>query len=307
MLNQSLDCCNKRSNTLAMDKLRSMEIFVRIVDRGSLTAAADALGMSLPSVVRALAALERAVGVRLVNRTTRRSSLSDEGREYYERCKRVLADVEEADAALSARRIAPRGRLRITAPVMYGRLHVAPVVNAFLARYPEVEVELLLFDRVVDLVEEGIDAAIRIGQLPESTLVAKRIGETRRVVCASPAYLKRAGPPKSPADLAGARCVVFSGLASGNEWQFAGTPPARITVNPLLRTNQFDVAIDACLAGLGCGQFLCYQVDALVKANRLKRVLREFEPSPLPISIVYPHARLLSSNVRAFIDLCGDA
>jgi DNA-binding transcriptional LysR family regulator len=290
-----------------MDKLRSMEIFVRIVDRGSLTAAADALGMSLPSVVRALAALERAVGVRLMNRTTRRSSLSDEGREYYECCKRVLADVEEADAALSARRVAPRGRLRITAPVMYGRLHVAPVVNAFLARYPAVEVELLLFDRVVDLVEEGIDAAIRIGYLPESTLVARRIGETRRVVCASPAYLKRAGLPKSPADLDGARCVVFSGLASGNEWQFAGKPPARVTVNPLLRTNQFDVAIEACLAGLGCGQFLCYQVDALIKAKRLKRVLSEFEPPPLPISIVYPHARLLSSNVRVFIDLFGKA
>jgi DNA-binding transcriptional LysR family regulator len=282
-----------------------MEIFVRIVDGGSLTAAAEALGMSVPSVVRALAALEHAVGVRLMHRTTRRQSLSDEGREYYERCKSVLAEVEEADASLSARRVAPRGRLRITAPVMYGRLHVAPVVNAFLARYPDVEVELLLLDRVIDLVEEGVDAAIRIGHLRESTLVAKRIGETRRVFCASPAYLKRAGALKSPADFAQARSIVFTGLAPSNEWLFGGEPPLRIIVKPLLRTNQFDAAIDACLGGLGCAQFLCYQVDALVKAGKLKRVLPHCEPPPLPISIVYPHARLLSSNVRAFIDLFG--
>jgi DNA-binding transcriptional LysR family regulator len=290
-----------------MDKLRSMEIFVRIVEKGSLTAAANALGMSAPSVVRALAALERAVGVRLMNRTTRRSSLSDEGREYYERCKRVLADVEEADAALSARRLQPRGRLRITAPVTYGRLHIAPAVNIFLARYSEVEVDLLLLDRVIDLVEEGVDAAVRIGHLPASTLVAKRIGETRRVVCAAPSYLKRVGMPKSPHDLGAARCVVFTGLAQTNEWQFSGKPHERVLVRPILRTNQFDAAIDACLHGLGCGQFLCYQVDALVKAGRLKRVLQDFESPPMPVSIVYPHARLLSSNVRAFIDVLDKA
>lgn len=284
-----------------------MEIFVRIVEKGSLTAAADALGMSAPSVVRALAALERGVGVRLMNRTTRRSSLSDEGREYYERCKRVLADVEEADAALTARRVEPRGRLRITAPVMYGRMHIAPAINDFLARHSGIEVELLLIDRVIDLVEEGVDAAIRIGHLPESTLVAKHIGETRRVVCASPAYLKRNGVPKSPGDFAAARCVVFTGLSPTNEWLFAGKPGTRVTVRPLLRTNQFDAAIDACLRGLGCGQFLCYQVDAQIRKGRLRRLLEAYEPPPLPISIVYPHARLLSSNVRAFINLFGNA
>jgi DNA-binding transcriptional LysR family regulator len=285
-----------------MDKLRAMEVFARVVERGSLTAAAAVLDMSPPAVVRALAALEHSLGARLLHRTTRRQSLSDEGRVYYERCKRVLAEVEEADAVLSARRTAPRGRLRITAPVMYGRLHVAPRINAFLARFPEVEVELLLLDRVIDLVEEGVDAAVRIGQLADSTLVARRIGETRRVVCASPSYLKRAGMPKAPADLAGAGGIVFSGLASGNEWIFAGRPPLRVAVKPRLRTNQFDAAIDACLAGLGCGQFLCYQVDALVAAERLKRVLTEYEPPPLPISLVYPNARLLSANLRALIE-----
>jgi DNA-binding transcriptional LysR family regulator len=286
-----------------MDKLRAIEVFVQVVEAGSLTAAAEALGLSAPSVVRSLAALERDVGVRLINRTTRRSSLSDEGREYYQRCKRVLAEMEAADAMLSARRIEPKGLLRLTAPVMYGRMHVAPVVADFVAKYPEVEVELLLFDRIVDLVEEGIDAAVRIGHLAESTLVARRIGETCRVVCAAPAYLKRAGTPKAPADLAGHRCVVFTGISAANEFVFGDTPVERVPIHAVVRTNQFDVAADGCLRGLGCSQFLSYQVDALFAAGKLQRILARFEPPPLPIHIVYPHARLLSANVRAFVDL----
>jgi DNA-binding transcriptional LysR family regulator len=280
-----------------------MQVFVRIVESGSLTAAADALGVSVPSVVRSLAALERAVGVRLLNRTTRRSSLSDEGREYYERCRRVLSEVEAADAALSARQVEPKGRLRLTAPVMYGRLRVAPIVTEFVAKYPGVEVELLLLDRVVDLVEEGIDAAIRISSLPESSLVALRIGETRRVLCAAPAYLRKAGVPKTPAELAGHRCILFTGLTSSNEWSFAGEPPTHVPIRPVLRTNQFDVAINAVLEGLGCGQFLCYQVEVPTQKMKLTRILERFEPLPVPIQIVYPHARLLSPNVRAFVDM----
>ncbi len=273
-----------------MDKLRAMQTFVRIVERGSLTAAADTLDASLPSVVRTLAALEAQLDVRLLNRTTRRIALTDEGREYYERCNRVLAEVEEAEAALSARRAAPKGRLRVTAPVMFGRLHVAPVATEFVARHAAVQLELVLLDRVVDLLEEGIDAAVRIGQLPDSSLVAIPVGQTRRVVCASPAYLKRAGTPRSPAELARHRCVSFTGLA----------PPQGSS--PVLASNQIDVALDACLAGVGIGQFLCYQVQALLDAGRLKRVLGEFEPAALPIHVIYPHARLLSANVRAFVD-----
>jgi DNA-binding transcriptional LysR family regulator len=286
-----------------MDRLRAMQVFVRIVESGSLTAAAEALGVSVPSVVRSLAALERAVGVRLLNRTTRRSSLSDEGREYYESCRRVLSEVEAADAALSARRVEPKGRLRLTAPVMYGRLCVAPVVVEFATRYPGVEVELVLLDRVVDLVEEGMDAAIRISRLPESSLVAVRVGETRRVLCAAPAYLRSAGTPETPADLAHHRCILFTGLTSSNEWSFAGEPPTRVLIRAMLRTNQFDVAIGAVLQGLGCGQFLCYQVRALMEKGEVTRILGEFEPPPVPIQIVYPHARLLSPNVRAFVDI----
>jgi DNA-binding transcriptional LysR family regulator len=285
-----------------MDRLRAMAVFVRIVDEGSLSAAAEALGMSAPSVVRTLAALERTLGVRLMNRTTRRSSLTDEGREYYERCKRVLAEVDAAEASLSARRTEPKGRLRVTAPITYGRLRIAPLVAEFMAKHTGMEIELLLLDRVVDLVEEGIDIALRIAHLPDSTLVAVPVGETRRVVCAAPGYLKRAGTPKSPADLAGHRCIVFSGLASGNTWSFAGKRPLQVTVRPVLRTNHFDAAVDACLRGLGCAQFLCYQVDALMATGRLKRLLADFEPAPLPIHLVYPHGRHVSANVRALID-----
>jgi DNA-binding transcriptional LysR family regulator len=287
----------------AMDKLRAIEVFVRIVETGSLTAAATVLGLSAPSVVRSLAALERELSVRLINRTTRRSSLTDEGREYYARCKRVLAELEEADAMLSARRVEPSGRLRLTAPVMYGRMHIAPLVNDFLARFPAVEVELLLLDRVVDLVEEGIDAAVRIGHLAESTLVARRVDATCRVVCASAAYLKRAGVPATPADLSEHRCIMFTGLSASNEWLFAGNPVEGVPIRARLQSNQFDVVVDACMRGLGCAQFLSYQVEGLIAARKLRRILGAFEPEPMPVQIVYPHARLLSPNVRAFVDL----
>jgi DNA-binding transcriptional LysR family regulator len=169
-----------------MDKLRAMTTFVRIVETGSLTAAAERLGTSPTSVVRSLSALERALGVRLLNRTTRRMALTDEGRDYFERCRRLLSEVEDAENALLARQVTPAGRLVITAPVMFGRLHVAPLVIDFLAAFPDVRVELLLVDRIVDLIDEGIDLAIRIGTLPESSLVAIPLGSTRRIVCASP-------------------------------------------------------------------------------------------------------------------------
>lgn len=283
-----------------MDKLRAMATFVRIVDRGSLTAAANDLGVSLPSVVRTLAALESALGVRLLNRTTRRLSMTDEGREYAARCRRVLAEVDEAEAALSARRAKPRGRLHLTAPVLFGRMHVAPLVTAFALRHPGLQVDVTLLDRPVDLVEEGIDLALRIGVLRDSSLVAVPLGETRRVVCASPAYLRRHGTPRTIADLAKHRCVTFSGIAAHGEWTFAAD--TRAAVGSALTTNQVDVAIDACVAGLGPTQLLSYQVQRLLDDGRLRRLLVDHEPAPAPIHVVYPSARLLSTNVRAFLD-----
>jgi DNA-binding transcriptional LysR family regulator len=286
-----------------MDKLRAMQAFVHIVDGGSLTKAAETLGASLPSMVRTLAALEAELDARLLNRTTRRIALTDEGREYYERCKRVLAEVDEAEAAISARRTTPKGRLRVTSSVMFGRLHVTSAVIAFVAKHPAVQAELVLLDRVVDLVEEGLDVGVRIGRLPDSTLVAVPVGQVRRVVCASPAYLKRAGMPKALEEIRRHSTVGFTGLSPSHEWSFgAGANAKRLAVSPAFVSNQIDAALDACANGLGLGQFLSYQVQALLIDGRLKRVLRDYEPPPVPVQVVYPGSRLIASNVRAFVD-----
>lgn len=286
-----------------MDKLRAMTAFVAIADRGSLTAAADALGTSLPSVVRTLAALERELGARLLTRTTRRIALTEEGRDYLERARRVLAQVEEAEAALSARQVTPQGRIALTSSVMFGRLHVAPLLAEFLGAYPKVRAELLLLDRVVNLLEEGMDLGVRIGHLADSSLVAIPVGETRRVICASPDYLRRAGTPAAPEDLASRACIRFTGLSAGNEWEFRFPgKPKRIAVDGPLVTNQVDAALDAVVNGLGCGMFLCYQARGAVAEGRLRFLLRDHEPPPLPIHIVYPQGRLMSSRVRALVD-----
>lgn len=285
-----------------MDKLRAMAAFVQIVEKGSLTAAADALGTSPPSTVRTLAALERSLGARLLNRTTRRIALTDEGRAYYDRARRILGDVADAEAAVSMKQGRPRGRLAIGSSVLFGRLHLAPLVSEFVARHPEVKVELLMLDRVVNLVEEGLDASVRIGALADSSLVAIGIGRTRRVVCASLAFLKRHGTVRTPADLARHPCIRFTGLASG-DWEFrAGGKPVKVRVEGPVATNQIDAAIDACAQGLGYGMFFCYQVSAHVRAGRLRYVLEAHEPEPVPVSLVYPQARLVSARLRAFID-----
>ena len=286
-----------------MDKLRAMQSFARIVERGSLTAAGESLRVSLPSMVRSLAALEAGLGVRLINRTTRRMALTNEGREYYDCCKRVLAEVEQAESALTARQGTPRGRLRVTASVMLGLMHVAPVLNAFAARHPAINAELVLLDQPLDLVAEGIDLAVRVGRLPDSALVAIPLGVARRMLCASPAYLKRAGTPRSPEELAAHRCVASSGPARAYQWQLgAGKQAKPVKVRPTFTSNQIAAAIDAAVSGLGIGQFLDYQVQALLASGRLKRVLVDFEPPAQPVNLVHPHARLPSPNVRAFID-----
>lgn len=286
-----------------MDKFKAMTTFVRIVEAGSLSAAAERLGTSLTSVVRTLAALEQGLGVRLLNRTTRRIAITEEGREYFERCRRLLADVDEAESMLTDRRLKPSGRLALTAPVMFGRLHVAPIVTDFLAAYPEVRAEMLLLDRVIDLLEEGIDLAIRIGPLPESSLVAIPLGSTRRVLCASPGYLARMGTPQHPKEFARHRIIRFTGLGEGTEWTFTRHGETlRVPVTETFATNQVDVALDACLKGIGCGRFLAYQAHDLEAGGQLVRILREWESEAVMVNLVYPHSRLLSSRIRAFVD-----
>lgn len=284
-----------------MDKLYAIEAFIKIVDAGSITAAADALEVSQPAMVRTLAALERELGVRLLNRTTRRMSLTDEGRDYYERSRHIMAAVEEAQQSLSARSATPRGHLRIASSVPFGRQFVAPAAAAFLAAHPQVTIELLLLDRIVDLVEEGIDLAVRLARLPDSTLVAHAIGETRRVVVASPALVKSSGRPRQPADLRSRPCVTFTGVASPGHWTLReGRKRVQVPVKSALITNQIDAAVQACVQGTGYAQFFDYHVLAEIKAGRLTRVLEKFEDDAIPVNIVYPSARLRSPNVRSF-------
>lgn len=289
----------------AMDKLQAMTTFVRIVEKGSLTAAAEALETSLPSVVRTLAALERDVGVRLLNRTTRRMHLTDEGVQYLEQCRTVLQSVLELDEMFSSRQAQPQGRLAVTASVLFGRRYIAPILGDFVGRYPAVNGELLLVDRVVNLVEEGMDVGMRIGHLGDSSLVAIPVGKVRRVVCASPQYLRRFGTPRSPEDVRKHRCVRFSAIAPGQDWDFyIGRKKMAVPIASAFSSNQVDAAMDMCLAGLGLGMFLSYQVAPHVATKNLRCVLTGYEPEPLPVNIIYPHSRLQSSRVRVFVDEC---
>ena len=290
-----------------MDKLRAMATFVRIVDGGSLTAAAATLELSSPAVVRQLASLERALDVRLLNRTTRRIALTDEGRDYYARCKRILAEVEEAEAAAGSRRGAIRGELRITASVLFGRMHVAPLAAEFARLHRDVSMDLFLVDRVVNLLDEELDVGVRIGDLPDSSLVAVTVGAVRRVVCASPQYLRRAGTPRTPAELRMHACLRFGGLGASNDWTFRdGASRIVVPVKGPLSGNQADTMIEACADGLGIGMFLSYQVAPLVSTGRLALLLDDYLPPPVPVSIVYPHARFLPTRSRLFIDWLRD-
>lgn len=284
-----------------MDKLKAMYTFAAIAEHGSLTAAARELGGSLPAVVRSLAALERELGVRLFNRTTRRIALTEDGRQYLERCRQVLAAIDDAERSLRGDAKTPSGRLTVTAPVLFGQLHVAPAINRFLRRHPKVQVNAVLLDRVVDLLDEGIDVGIRIGALADSSLVARPIGSVRRVLVASPAYLRKHGVPRHPRELADANCLRVTGNA--RRWRFhenGAAFPVRVRGN--LRFNQVQPLVDACAAGLGFGMFMSYQVAALIERGALRVVLESFEPPRQPIHVVYPQARLLPARVRLFID-----
>ncbi len=286
-----------------MDKLLAMRSFVAIVDRGSLTAAATDLHRSLPTMVRTLAALEESLGTRLLRRTTRRMSLTAEGRVYLERCRSILGDIEEAEASVTRDQVEPRGQVRMTAPVLFGQMHVAPALSEFLNRFGEVQIELLLLDRVVNLVEEGIDLAIRIGHLADSTMVAVPVSQVRRVVCASPALLRTLGIPAHPREMSEHPCVRFRGINPGDSWSFqdAGREIS-VKIRGNFTCNQAAAAAQACAEGLGFGMFLSYQVEPLVRAKRLEIVLADFELPSLPVSLVYPEARLVSTRLRVLLD-----
>jgi DNA-binding transcriptional LysR family regulator len=289
-------------NHPAVDKLRAMRTFVAIADAGSLTAAARVQGSSLPAVVRLLAALEGELGARLFHRSTRRIALTDAGRRYLERCREVEVLIGEAEAELHAEQTEPQGRLSVTAPVLFGTRHVTNGVTAFVQRYPAVHVEVQLLDRVVNLLEEGINVGVRIGELEDSSLIARSVGAMRRVTVAAPGYLARQGVPGHPRELTGHNCIRFSGAGS-SVWAFSdGGKTLKVPVRGNLDVNQTLAAAGACIAGLGVGSFFAYQVAAEVASGALQVLLAAFETPPRPIHVVYPEARLLPARNRVFIE-----
>jgi DNA-binding transcriptional LysR family regulator len=258
--------------------------------------------MPLATVSRKVNELEAHLKTRLVRRTTRQLALTGAGASYVAACRRILEEVGEAERAATGEYATAKGTLALTAPVVFGRLHVLPVVNAFLAQYPEIDVRLVLADRVVNLMEEHVDAAVRIGALPDSALVAVGVGAIRRVVCASPAYLAAHGVPATPRDLAGHRCVTFEGV-EGRTWTFrAGKGEVVQPVHARLAVNAAEAAIDAALQGVGLTRVLSYQVAQAVREQRLAVVLEAFEPPPWPVSLVHGGQAPLPLKLRAFLD-----
>ena len=286
-----------------MDRLDDMAAFVKVVDCKSFTLAADRLGISKSVVSRRMSELENRLGVRLLNRTTRRLGLTEVGQAFYERCVRILADVEEAEHAASKLHGAPRGTLRINAPLSFGLLHLTPAITGFLERYPELQIDMDLNDRYVDLIEEGFDVAIRIGRLRDSSLIARRLAPARRAVVASPAYLRRHGRPASPEDLTAHNCLVYTNVPLAEQWQFRIDGEIRsVRVGGTLRVNNGEILRDAVVAGLGLAILPTFICGADIAAGRLDVMLQDCTVSHSAVHVVYPHSRHLSPKVRAFVD-----
>lgn len=289
-----------------MDRFRSLEVFVAVAEAGAFARAATALNMSPPAVTRAIAALEDRLGVRLLNRTTRRLSLTEAGRRLLENGRRVLGDLEATEREAAGEAATPSGHLTISASLTFGRLALTPLLLGFLRAEPKVTASLRLQDRVVDLVEEGIDLAVRIGQLPDSTLIARRFGEVRRLLVASPSYLARHGRPERPADLKRHRIVGFGGLGASREWRhIENGRPASVALQPVLDVNDAVAALAAAEAGDGISFATSYMAAGPIAAGRLVALLEEFTPPPVPAQIVYPQSRLVAPKVRAFVEFAA--
>jgi DNA-binding transcriptional LysR family regulator len=283
-----------------MDRLESMSVFVAVVAAGSFSAASRQLRMPLPTVSRKVAEIESHLKAKLLVRSTRKLVLTEAGRSYVEDCKRILEAVTEAERGASGQYNAPQGELTVTAPIVFGRLHVVPVVSDFLRAYARVDVRLLLADRALNLVEDRVDLAVRIGPLPDSRLVASKVGQIRRLVCASPAYLIERGTPRTPQELPRHDCVTFAGLTDADSWAFRDHETAR--VHSRLTASTAEAAIDAAVAGTGLTCALSYQIADAVKSGQLVVVLRKFEPPPLPVSLIYVRESRITAKLRAFID-----
>jgi len=283
-----------------------MTVAVTVQELGSLSAAARRLRMPLPTVSRKVSDLEAHLNARLFNRSTRRLTLTDAGETYIAACKRILEDVRETEHTVSGEFSTPRGELVISAPIVFGRIHVLPVIATFFQAYPEVTVRLSLSDRMVGLLEDHVDLALRIGELEDSRLIATRCGSTRRVVCGSPEYFSQHGTPKHPTDLASHAAVIFETVTSSNAWVFAADrSDIAVSMRRQLIVNTSEAAIDAAIAGVGVTRVLSYQVEHAIKVGKLVAVLKRFEPNSLPISLVHDNQRRVPLKVRAFLDFAA--
>jgi len=291
-----------------VDRLDALRAFVLTVDLGSLAAAARRLRRSPAAITRAIASIEDRLGEEMLRRTTRSLRPTEAGEAYLVVARRVLADLDEADKNADVAKTAPEGALTVTAPLAFGAMYVRPLVETYLAAHEGVRVRLLLLDRIVHVVDEGIDVAVRIGALPDSALVAMGIGEVRRVLVASPRYLGQRGVPRAPADLAAHRCVSFSGVTPGDIWSFGASGGARskqVKVRPALTVNLAEAAVAAAVADLGVTSVLSYQVAAELRTGRLVRLMRAFDPPPLPVQLVYTASSARSAKIRAFVELAA--
>ncbi|ASP82137.1 LysR family transcriptional regulator [Sinorhizobium meliloti] len=288
-----------------MDRWQAMRIFVQVVESGGFAPAAKVLHMSPPSVTRAVAKLEDLIGTRLLVRTTRSLKLTAAGEGYVADCRRILAEIAEAEANAAGSFTAPAGLLTVTAPALFGRIHVLPVILDFLDHYPAMQVKTIFVDRVTNLVDEGLDVAIRIASLPASGLVARQIGSVRQVLCGSPDYFACFGEPGSPQELARHRIIGREGLFGHSEWLFGRDNNIRVPISPRLICNTNDAVLAAAVAGWGLSRFQSYQVAPDVIAGRLKVILADYEREPVPIHIVHAEGRMVSARVRAFVDFAA--
>ncbi|PPC89301.1 MAG: LysR family transcriptional regulator [Methylobacter sp.] len=290
-----------------MDRLHLMTVYVAVVEAEGFAGGARSLHMSPPAVTRAIAALEERLGVKLLNRTTRFVRMTEAGQKYYEDAKRIIALADEADGAALGINATPRGQLHITASVLFGRLYIMPGIIAYLRQYPAVEVEALFVDRVVNLLEEGVDVAIRIAELPDSSYRALRVGSVRRVLCASPEYLAQHGIPQTPDDLPRHRIIMARSLSLTNDLRFLSDGhPVTVKIKPMLSVSDNDSAANAAIAGLGITRLLSYQIAEPLQAGKLKIVLSDFESPPVPVHILHREGRHSSAKIRSFVDFMAE-
>jgi DNA-binding transcriptional LysR family regulator len=291
-----------------MDSFSGMAVFARVVEANGFTAAARTLGLSKAAISKQMARLEDRLGVRLLNRSTRRLGLTEAGRDYYERARRILAEIEEAELSAASRQVNPHGLLRVNAPVTFGQMHLAPLLPAFMRRYPQVRVDLVLNDRFVDLIEEGFDLAVRVADLPSSSLIARRLCRARHVVAASPAYLQARGVPSHPRDLARHDCLLYSYLSSGEEWLFLdGDAAFGVRVGGPLRANNGDVLRHAAIAGLGIVYTPDFIVADALAAGLLTPLLENWRLPEAGIHAVYPPGRPLGAKLRVFVEFLAES